>query len=129
MWPNPSFPAVLVTFTEEILNGKLHFWCIVLFSKICRLKWSISHHIIKNLLCQREITVFRWGGLASHWSYRKAASVDSKHTSKYFFFISKQLALGWKIAKEHSGLNPPSLCNNKNYKLKRSSFSFVINVK
>ena len=26
MWPNPQFPANLVTFTEEILNGKLHFW-------------------------------------------------------------------------------------------------------
>ena len=25
MWPNPQFPANLVTFTEEILNGKLHF--------------------------------------------------------------------------------------------------------
>ena len=25
MWPNPQFPAALVTFTEEILNGKLHF--------------------------------------------------------------------------------------------------------
>ena len=27
MWPNPHFPADLVTLTEEILNGKLHFWC------------------------------------------------------------------------------------------------------
>ena len=25
MWPNPQFPANLITFTEEILNGKLHF--------------------------------------------------------------------------------------------------------
>ena len=25
MWPNPQFPADVVTFTEEILNGKLHF--------------------------------------------------------------------------------------------------------
>ena len=25
MWPNPQFPADLVPFTEEILNGKLHF--------------------------------------------------------------------------------------------------------
>ena len=25
MWPNPQFPADLVTFTEEILNGKVHF--------------------------------------------------------------------------------------------------------
>ena len=27
MWPNPQFPADLVTFTEEILNGKLLFLC------------------------------------------------------------------------------------------------------
>ena len=26
MWPNPQFPADLVTFTEEILNGKLRFF-------------------------------------------------------------------------------------------------------
>ena len=25
MWPIPQFPADLVTFTEEILNGNLHF--------------------------------------------------------------------------------------------------------
>ena len=25
MWPNPQETANLVTFTEEILNGKLHF--------------------------------------------------------------------------------------------------------
>ena len=29
MWPNPQFPADLVTFTEEIFNGKLHFLCRV----------------------------------------------------------------------------------------------------
>ena len=27
MRPNSHFPADLVTFTEKILNGKLHFWC------------------------------------------------------------------------------------------------------
>ena len=27
MWPNPQHPADLVTFTEEFLNGKLHFSC------------------------------------------------------------------------------------------------------
>ena len=27
MWSNPQFPVDLVTFTEEILNGKLHFLC------------------------------------------------------------------------------------------------------
>ena len=27
MWPNPQFPADLVIFPQEILNGKLHFMC------------------------------------------------------------------------------------------------------
>ena len=27
MWPNPQFPADLVAFTGEILNGKLHSLC------------------------------------------------------------------------------------------------------
>ena len=27
MWPNLQFPADLVTYIEEILNGKLHFLC------------------------------------------------------------------------------------------------------
>ena len=27
MWPNPQFPADLVTFPEDILNGELHFLC------------------------------------------------------------------------------------------------------
>ena len=29
MLPNPKLPADLITFTEEILNGKLHFLCNV----------------------------------------------------------------------------------------------------
>ena len=29
MWPNPKETADLVPFTEEILNGKLHFLCSV----------------------------------------------------------------------------------------------------
>ena len=28
MWPNLQFPADLVTFTEEILNGKHHFCAV-----------------------------------------------------------------------------------------------------
>ena len=27
MWPNPQETADLVTFTEEILKGKVHFLC------------------------------------------------------------------------------------------------------
>ena len=29
MWPNPQETADLVTFTEEILNGKLHFLFLI----------------------------------------------------------------------------------------------------
>ena len=29
MWSNPQETADLVTFTEEVLNGKLHFLCSV----------------------------------------------------------------------------------------------------
>ena len=32
MWPSPQFPADLVTFTEETLNGKLHFLCSASFA-------------------------------------------------------------------------------------------------
>ena len=33
MWPNPQFPVDLVTFTEYILNGKLHLFCSENFYK------------------------------------------------------------------------------------------------
>ena len=35
MWPNPQIPADLVTFTEETLNGKLHFLCSVMRHCYC----------------------------------------------------------------------------------------------
>ena len=36
MWLNPQETAHLVTFTEEIFDGKLHFLCSVWFSDIFR---------------------------------------------------------------------------------------------
>ena len=51
----------------------------------------------------------------------------------YLFFykqpVYKQLALAWQIPKQVLGLNPFSLSNNKNYKLKRLCFFFTINIK
>ena len=32
MWPSSQFPADLVKFTEEVLNGKLHFLCSAKFT-------------------------------------------------------------------------------------------------
>ena len=50
MWPNPQFPADMVTFTEEILNGKLHFlcsdsplklWIALVFIEILDFRWIL----------------------------------------------------------------------------------------
>ena len=47
MWPNPQFPADLVTFTEEILNGKLHF-CAVQRSYL--IQWIATFKIFYRIL-------------------------------------------------------------------------------
>ena len=39
MWPNPQETADLVTFTEEILNGKVHFLWKQILEMISQ-KWS-----------------------------------------------------------------------------------------
>ena len=36
--------------------------------------------------------------------------------------VYKQLALGWQIAKQLSGLKPLSLSHSKNYRLKKTDF-------
>ena len=50
---------------------------------------------------------------------------DQRHEMHYTYFfykqlVYKQIALGWQIAKQLSGLNPLSVSNNKNYRLKKS---------
>ena len=46
MWLNPQFSADLVTFTKEILNGKLHFLSSVFFSFLLfKHLWKIFHPI------------------------------------------------------------------------------------
>ena len=58
--------------------------------------------------------------------------IDLVHLVFFIFYIApvyKQVALAWKIAKQLSGLNLLSLSNNKNYRLKRNSFLFAINIK
>ena len=47
MRPNPHFPADLVTFIEEIHNGKLHFLCSEI--KIGGSKQRHIQNTVKNL--------------------------------------------------------------------------------
>ena len=52
MWPNLQFPADSVTFTEEILNGKLYF-CAVFYPN-------------KNILILRILSEEEWAVLVKH---------------------------------------------------------------
>ena len=47
MWPNPQFPADVVTYTGEILNGKLHFLCSV--SKFPVINYFSNHGVHPHL--------------------------------------------------------------------------------
>ena len=49
MWLNPQETADLVTFTEEILNGKLHFLCN-----------GNGKGISRNFICDLRMTNTIW---------------------------------------------------------------------
>ena len=57
MWPNSQFPVDLVTFTEEILNGRLNFLCSendvddVKFGLICNM---IKLRVTKSIYTSRR---------------------------------------------------------------------------
>ena len=68
--------------------------------------WIHSHHCCVLSDLKRNVLFF---------------FLDVMVISIHFFYkqlVYKQLAPGWKIAKQLSGLNPLSLSNNKNYRLK-----------
>ena len=44
MWPNPQIPADLLTFTEEILNGKLRVFFVV--EEVMLPHWSLLSNTI-----------------------------------------------------------------------------------
>ena len=50
MWPNPQETADLATFTEENLNGKLHF--------LCSDMWGINHNAGTLILFKPVCKVF-----------------------------------------------------------------------
>ena len=49
MWPKPQKTVDLVTFSEEILDGKLHFLCSEMLFKINdQLIWGQTKNAAKN---------------------------------------------------------------------------------
>ena len=79
MWPNPQFPADLVTFTGEILNGKLHFLCRVL-CYLEYLPWSTENIIAYDQIL--KILRYYYNG---------------KYIIEYIFWISGWLILDFGI--------------------------------
>ena len=63
MWPNPQFPANLVTFTEEILNGKLHFF----------MQWYVEKHFHSYLVKTSKDYLFLGSALKLNPESDKAA--------------------------------------------------------
>ena len=66
-----EFPPDLVTFTEEILNGKLHFLCSVSCRSTKRSPWKVS----ENSQGKKPVGVF----------YKAYIDFIKKHTGKCIF--------------------------------------------
>ena len=58
MWSYPQFPADLVTFTGEILNGKLHFCAVCVWSFLLSGIKGLKHTSGKSLECLERILRF-----------------------------------------------------------------------
>ena len=82
MRPNPQFPSDLVTFTEEILNGKFYFLC------------SDVKTVLKLLLTIRVVidstaSVQETRNWEKKWSM--AENLRLKETEKDFEMINKKV--------------------------------------
>ena len=72
MWPNPQKIADLVTFTEEIFNGKLHFlWSAIFLPSKCSNLMLRSKpvqrkclHIFKELKKTVRVNIFKYKNAA-----------------------------------------------------------------
>ena len=103
MWLRTQFPADLVTFTEEILNGKLHFLCsditcnvlLLQFWKKLKSKWCQRCSIIciffaiilSCLVSTKRSHIFKE---TCSWKVNTDWAVISKKiitTDSYFFFL------------------------------------------
>ena len=70
MWPNPQSPADLVSITEEIFSGKLHFLCAECFSvfqnNIAISPWQMEK-LRENLLYKKKKNKKKQTSLGHHF--------------------------------------------------------------
>ena len=63
MWPNPQFPVNLVTFTEKILNWKLHFLCSVSVLRFFISSWWKQKRNVTTKCCFKPLSKTKNGFL------------------------------------------------------------------
>ena len=112
MWPNPQETAELITFTEEIFNGKLHFLRsvkeIVLLPCVEKLLRKFkNHHIKKTSLLVEGISCFeKWLFVRNVklnlesllWTLRKKCPYSELFWSAFFpHFPAFRLTTEWYI--------------------------------
>ena len=96
MWQNPQFHADLVTFTEIILNGKLHFLCSEWLWELKNIYFSVSiiHTISFNLFLRKLLILL--------WSSTFSAILETSAIPNYsqFFSYSKNISKHQKTNKQ-----------------------------
>ena len=99
MWPNLKFPADLVTFTEEILNGKLLFLCHVRIRVLKIFRDCVSRPVALSFCDCLEAGVFPW-----EWKKGNIVPINKKDDKTlktfgpfpYFLFVRKSLKNWYK---------------------------------
>ena len=99
MWPNPQFPAHLVTFTEEICNEKLHFLCTVYwklilhryFSRNFPRFWVIAYNVFEFQGCLlhkcRKTTTWNNFRRTSTFVEQVSISTFNKQNQRIFYTL------------------------------------------
>ena len=137
MWPNPQFLADLVTFTEEILNGKLHFFVQFLSNAFLVIKfwiifWSgyarVTGSVGRIEYCCKILTRFGFHIVFKSKFTRWWVSSFCILLFKIIFFLFLFSAWYWILVSDHSvfpsplsrfvGLSYLNLaCNKKGHKV------------
>ena len=108
MWSNPHGTADLVIFTENILNGKLHFLCsdICVWVKFDKITWKVFNTIKKgkkSSSCEKDVEKILFFmlitlgqnklGFVSTIFFRISQSFLSKHPAgNYMFKVNNRSA-------------------------------------
>ena len=80
MGPNPQFPADLITFTEKILNGKLHFFEVILFALTTNAisELFLGFSVLKRLKTKWDDLVYKSRRDWKNWFFKHSQRSEDK---------------------------------------------------